>query len=304
MKRSLVVPLASAAIFTICISIWAQEEVLEVEQARLLRQWKDVLIEVLATPKEKVPQSEAIMELKKILSAPPNNPDPRLDTAQRVLSTTTRQTSAMRTNISRMERLFANFPDQPLTKQKISELRVMVREEIERLGERAVTDLIRICREQTEVDIRLNAAMALAKVKAGNAEASRALLGLLEDSSSGVRYWAIKGLGLQKETQAVEPLLNILGGNDELLKDLSAWALGEIGGRRAVSPLVDILLAPLPTEVQAKARVLAFKERVAEALRKLTGENFGYIEARDEEERTQALDSWRSWWEENRTSFA
>jgi len=203
-----------------------------------------------------------------------------------------------------MERLFANFPDQPLTKQKISELRVMVREEIERLGERAVTDLIRICREQTEVDIRLNAAMALAKVKAGNAEASRALLGLLEDSSSGVRYWAIKGLGLQKETQAVEPLLNILGGNDELLKDLSAWALGEIGGRRAVSPLVDILLAPLPTEVQAKARVLAFKERVAEALRKLTGENFGYIEARDEEERTQALDSWRSWWEENRTSFA
>jgi hypothetical protein len=303
MKRSFVAPLSSVVIFVICISLWAQEEVLELEEARLLRQWQDVLVQVLGTPTEEFPGSEAVSELKDILSAPSSNPDPRLDTALRVLATVSGQASTMRTNTSRMQRMLADFPEQPLSKQEISQFRRMVREEIERLGERAASGLIRICREKQEVDVRLNATMALAKVKAENPEASRLLLDLINDSNTGVQYWAIKGLGLQKEARAGEPLLEILDGNDELLKDVAVWALGEIEERRAVSPLMDILLVSLPTEVKAQARALEFKMRVAEALRKLTGEDFGYIEAIDEEGRTQALDSWRSWWEENRRSF-
>ncbi len=300
MKRLLVMPLSSAAIFIICISIWAQEEVLEPEETRLLRQWKDVLIGVLATPKEMAPQSKAIMELKEILSAPSDNPDPRLAMATKVLPTSPREALDMNGNISKMGRILQKYPGQSLTKQEINELRVLVRQEIERLGEHATSGLIKICRESKEVDIRLNATIALAKTKAVSAEASRALLDLTKDSNTGVRYWAIKGLGLQKEVRAVEPLLEVLDGNDELLKDVAAGALGEIGDRRAVSPLMDILLASLPTGLEAQARALEFRLRVAEALRKLTGEHFGYIEAKDEQERKKALDSWRSWWEENR----
>lgn len=303
MKRLLVIPLSSAAIFIICISIWAQEEVLEPEETRLLREWKDVLIGVLATPKEMVPQSKAIMELKEILSAPSDNPDPRLAMATKVLPTSPREDSAMKTNISKMGRILQKYPGQSLTKQGINELRVVVRQEIERLGEHATSGLIRICRESKEVDIRLNATMALAKTKVVSVEASRALLNLAKDSNTGVRYWAIKGLGLQKEVRAVEPLLEVLDGNDELLKDVAAGALGEIGDRRAVSPLMDILLASLPTGLKAQARALEFRLRVAEALRKLTGEHFGYIEANDKQERKRASDSWRSWWEENRRQF-
>ena len=169
MKRLLVMPLSSAAIFIICISIWAQEEVLEPEETRLLREWKDVLIGVLATPKEMAPQSKAIMELKEILSAPSDNPDPRLAMATKVLPTSPREASAMRTNISKMGRILQKYPGQPLTKQEINELRVVVRQEIERLGEHATSGLIKICRESKEVDIRLNATIALAKTKAVSA---------------------------------------------------------------------------------------------------------------------------------------
>lgn len=300
MKRSLVVPLSLVAIFIIYF-IGAQEEGLEPAEARLLRQWKDVLIGVLSTPKEMVPQSKDMRDLKEILSAPRDNPDPRLTIASKVLPTSPREASTMRGNISRMERILQKYPDQPLTEQEIGELRVFVRQETERLGERATSDLIKICRESKEDDIRLNATMALAKV--GNPEASRALLGLMEDSNPGVRYWAIKGLGRLKEVRVVEPLLEVLKSNDEALKDGAVWALGEIGDRTAVSPLMDIFLASLPTEVEAQARALEFKVGLSEALRKLTEQNYGYLEAGNEEERSKALASWRSWWEENRRQF-
>ena len=283
------------------IPLHAQEEALEPAEARLLRQWKDVLIGVLSTPKEMFLQAQVLGELKEILSAPASNPDPRLAIAMQVLPTSPREASAMRVKISKMQRILQKYPDQALTEEEINELRIMVRQEIERLGERATSDLIKICQESKENGIRLNATIALAKPRGPGA--SRTLLDLMEDSNGGVRYWAIKGLGLLKEARAVQPLLEVLKGNDEVLKDVAVWALGEIGQRTAVSPLMDIFLAPLPTAVKAQARALEFKVRVSEALRKLTGQSFGYIEAKDDPERSKALGSWRSWWEENRRLF-
>jgi HEAT repeat protein len=61
----------------------------------------------------------------------------------------------------------------------------------------------------------------------------------LERQIGADRYYAVHLLGELKDAQTVELLLPLL--NDEQVNYKVAWALGEIGDRRAVRPLIDAL---------------------------------------------------------------
>ncbi len=62
-------------------------------------------------------------------------------------------------------------------------------------------------------------------------------------------------LGAAKEAQAVEPLLNVLGSGLDRVRQAAAWALAEIGDRRAVEPLIQAFRNnPVERYAQALAR--------------------------------------------------
>ena len=59
-------------------------------------------------------------------------------------------------------------------------------------------------------------------------------------------HWRIKSniariLGLIKNKQAVEPLLEALHDKDRHLRQATAWALGEIENKKAIEPLINLL---------------------------------------------------------------
>jgi len=133
--------------------------------------------------------------------------------------------------------------------------------------ERAVRPLLEILRDGN-VDERSMAAEALGRI--GSGQAVDLLIEALEDSSSGVCLAAIVALGKMGDERAAIPLIKKIGYDKlgfyfvpealveigepavepliEALKDGSpivcwraAWALGEIGDRRAVKPLIEVL---------------------------------------------------------------
>jgi HEAT repeat protein len=59
-------------------------------------------------------------------------------------------------------------------------------------------------------------------------------------------------LGATKEVRAVEPLLEVLRGGHQRVRSAAAWALAEIGDRRAVEPLIDAFTEQ-PSEVYIRA---------------------------------------------------
>ena len=73
----------------------------------------------------------------------------------------------------------------------------------------------------------------------GNVKGLIKALSYQKDAS--VRYWAAKALGELGDRQAVEPLIAALKGSDKNVQKASALALGEIHDPRAVKPLLDFI---------------------------------------------------------------
>ena len=75
---------------------------------------------------------------------------------------------------------------------------------------------------------------------------------------------------------AVEPLIAALEKKDANLRQLAAWALGQIGDTRAVEPLIPVLSS-------------RYHDRAAtrKALRAITGKDFG-----------EDVGRWQEWWRE------
>ncbi|MFP6874929.1 MAG: PVC-type heme-binding CxxCH protein, partial [Verrucomicrobiales bacterium] len=73
--------------------------------------------------------------------------------------------------------------------------------------------------------------------------ARSAVRDFLKDESPDVRAAAIHSTGLWRDSEAVKPLIELLDCDDALLRRLAAMALGRIGDRRAVKPLLDAGLA-------------------------------------------------------------
>lgn len=88
------------------------------------------------------------------------------------------------------------------------------------------------------------------------------LMGQLTSAIPSVRLDACYSLGECKAVEAVGALIELLYGEEDLLKAEAAWALGEIGDGAAVEPLMTLLMMKHPT----------VRERVVEALGKIGDE--------------------------------
>jgi HEAT repeat protein len=89
--------------------------------------------------------------------------------------------------------------------------------------------------------LRYEAVNALLTI--GDARASEPLLSLVSDSHAEVRCRAIGGLGYFKVKEAVEPLIQIPMAKNErrIVSAAAALALGQIGDKRALEPLIRVL---------------------------------------------------------------
>ncbi len=76
-------------------------------------------------------------------------------------------------------------------------------------------------------------------------EARDAVRGFLTGDSLDTRMAAIHSVGLWRDSESVEPLIELLASDDARLRRLSAMALGRIGDRRAVEPLLAAGLAKM-----------------------------------------------------------
>lgn len=105
---------------------------------------------------------------------------------------------------------------------------------------------------------------AVKKLPAARDGAIAILLEAVKDSDSMVRSRAISALGTLKASVAVETIIAALK-SDASVRDDAARALANIGDRRAVAPLVDVLNYRDPTWSPAYA--LNMRRTVAEALK-------------------------------------
>ncbi len=74
-----------------------------------------------------------------------------------------------------------------------------------------------------------------------------------------------------------------LSSDDPAERSSAAWALGKIGDKRAVEPLIAVL----------KDKGSYVRYYASEALTKITGKDFGEDQAQ-----------WQKWWEQNKSSFS
>lgn len=81
----------------------------------------------------------------------------------------------------------------------------------------------------------------------------------------------VRALGITGDARAVEPLIQALGNEDGLIIRYAARALGEIGDERAVGPLEEALERTKADPTTGKRGWI-----IADALKKITGQNYEY----------------------------
>jgi len=108
------------------------------------------------------------------------------------------------------------------------------------------------------------------------------LIKQLKDEERNVRLDAVKALkalGEIGDKSAVKPLIAVLKDKDGLVLLYAIAALGEIGDKSAVKPLIAAM----------KDEDGSFRQEAGEALRKLTNQDFG-----------EDYEKWQEWWEANK----
>jgi HEAT repeat protein len=102
-------------------------------------------------------------------------------------------------------------------------------------------------------------------------------LDLLRNGTADEKLVAIEWLGERREPLAVGLLIQCLSSPEDEVHPEAAWALGRIGDRRAVVPLVNALEAEV-IAVASKRQATRCRTRhaVVGALQKLTGLRFGH----------------------------
>ena len=159
-------------------------------------------------------------------------------------------------------------------------------------------------------NVASHAVAALGKVD--DPRAVEALIDALRIRRPSVAAEAARSLGRKKDPRAVEPLLFLFQENHRGVNvyPAAAWALGELGDRRAVIPLCLDLLLPWGRGQSARALGKIKDSRAVEvliialefqddrrsnsawALKEITGKDFG-------EDRSK----WRMWFEQNKDKF-
>ena len=110
----------------------------------------------------------------------------------------------------------------------------VVRRAIDALAEESHVDALR------SADARIPALWALHRIPAERAR--QAVREFLVDERSDVRAAAIHSVGLWRDAAAVTSLLELLSADAPRLRRLAAMALGRIGDRRALKPLIGAAL--------------------------------------------------------------
>lgn len=124
-------------------------------------------------------------------------------------------------------------------------------EEAKFVGSLALTALLRLRQPSTvpaviaqlnakDVNMRWQAANALARIREGIGPAVPALITLLEDKNPLVRATAARALGAARSPEAVVPLIKLLSDSEDHVVISTINALGAIGDPRAVEPLVAL----------------------------------------------------------------
>ena len=111
----------------------------------------------------------------------------------------------------------------------------MVNRSIEALAKESNVEGLRVAKA------RIPALWSLHQIPGKSARA--AVRGFLMKESSDVRVAAIHSVALWRDSVALKPLIEILASDDALLRRLAAMALGRIGDRMAVQPLLEAGLA-------------------------------------------------------------
>ena len=90
------------------------------------------------------------------------------------------------------------------------------------------------------------------------------VLKLIKHKERRVRLAAVLDLKEYHTIRAARAITSVLGDPDREVRDAAAWALGELGYRSAIAPLIDAL-----------EWTHGDRASISRALRKLTGKNFG-----------------------------
>jgi hypothetical protein len=110
----------------------------------------------------------------------------------------------------------------------------------------------------------------------------KSLVRALRDKDARVRMTVAVTLGRMKAPEALKGLLGLLKEDAWTVRSAAIEALGEIGEKGAVGPLID----------QIGKEEGRLKEDCGRALEKLTGQKFGSLD-----------DAWRRWWEEHQSEY-
>lgn len=155
-------------------------------------------------------------------------------------------------------------------------VRVQTCESLEIIGEPAVESLIKALGSEDK-NIRRYSARVLGEL--GDARAIDALIKNLRDGNKWVRRETSGALSKMGDP-ATTPLIELLEDPEWRVRGAAAWALGRIGNKRAVEPLIKSLLEDESGFVRsgaANALGAIGDERAVEPLKKATKDESSYV---------------------------
>ena len=153
----------------------------------------------------------------------------------------------------------------PLVKDKSYLVRKEVAETFGKIKNPITVSYLIELLDDSEWLVRTATIKALSEIK--DLRAVEPVINSLYDKQIEVRLEAIKALAIFKDKRATIPLISNLNDRYHLLvREYSAYALGEIGDKRAIYSLINLL----------KSENYELKRVARESLRKITGIDFGY----------------------------
>ena len=115
-------------------------------------------------------------------------------------------------------------------------------EELVQRGSAAVGELSRLLREHPSQGVRSSTVFALSRIH--SSEALAALHPALEDSDIGVRVAAARVLGMARDVESLDRLLELVNNDLPAVRRQAATAIGQIGSSSAVPALLEAASDP------------------------------------------------------------
>ncbi|KAA3607772.1 MAG: hypothetical protein DWQ01_11835 [Planctomycetota bacterium] len=185
--------------------------------------------------------------------------------------------------------------DQEVVRSRLDqvEANLSVVEDRQRAG-RAAQEVLRD--ELARLDDTLGRLQRAAPSKESVAQFSPQVAGLLRDLQSDdreVRYKALDSLSEMEDARLLPHLYPMLADPYAFNRFLAAYTMMIWEAKEAAPHLIEVLL-----DEEGFVR-----EQAVLALRRLTGQNFGYDHSAGEEDRKRGYNAWKAWWKSNGEQF-